>query len=426
MSSLPSPVIFIPGIMGSSLRDEYPVSPDTVWSVLKAATKAYDRITLHPDDLRFELLEPARVVKDGLFGMFYGEIIEELRYNLAETPDEPVPVYPFAYDWRHPLTITEKVLDGFIKEVIERTSLMRHYHQDGYTPQTGKVSLVAHSMGGLIAAGYVKTNGLDRIDKVATLASPFRGSLEAVAKTTVGIGGFGTSDGGSREREAARVTPALYHLLPSYKGAVLAEGDVLTDLFSAEAWQPSIVQTLELFVRRHGLNPDDAPDQARRLLAEMLIASRRHRTRLDRLSLPDSKRWLCVIGVDSKTRVSMVSRPDDAGAPFFDLPEPVNEYDHDTGDRTRTGDGTVPYFGARCAFVPTEEVICVSPDDFSFFEFKDKVISLLGFHSAIPNMNVVQRMVIAHLKGRPIRKGGGRPSPEIARDRWDPPIEGLK
>jgi len=48
MPTYPSPVIFLPGIMGSALRDEYPVSPETVWSVLKAATKSYERINLHP------------------------------------------------------------------------------------------------------------------------------------------------------------------------------------------------------------------------------------------------------------------------------------------------------------------------------------------------------------------------------------------
>ena len=207
--------------MGSALRDEYPTSPENVWSVLKAATKSYERITLHPDNIKYELVEPARVVKDQVFDLFYSEIIEELRHNLSQDPDKPVPVYPFAYDWRHPLDLIQEQFSLFVEEVIARTSLMRHYNKDGYTETTGKVNLVAHSMGGLIAAGYAQSEGMDRIDKVATLASPFRGSLEAIAKTAIGVGGFAFSSGGSREREAARVTPALYHLLPSFKRAVV-------------------------------------------------------------------------------------------------------------------------------------------------------------------------------------------------------------
>ena len=55
------PVIVIPGITASLLRDEYAVTPDAVWSML---SKKYDRVMLHPDDLRYEGLEPARVRAD--------------------------------------------------------------------------------------------------------------------------------------------------------------------------------------------------------------------------------------------------------------------------------------------------------------------------------------------------------------------------
>jgi len=85
MSAYPHPVVFLPGIMGSALRDEYPVAPETVWSAVKMMLNAYDRITLHPDDLRYEVQEPARVVKDQLFGLIYSEFIEELpNMNLVQ------------------------------------------------------------------------------------------------------------------------------------------------------------------------------------------------------------------------------------------------------------------------------------------------------------------------------------------------------
>src|SRR2546423_7691711 len=93
----PNPVIFIPGIMGSALRDEYPGEPEPVWSPLRLLIKAYERITLHPDDCRYELAEPARVVAERVFQLIYGEIIEELRQNLTPQSDQPVPVFPFPY-----------------------------------------------------------------------------------------------------------------------------------------------------------------------------------------------------------------------------------------------------------------------------------------------------------------------------------------
>src|SRR5215471_19393910 len=204
MANYPSPVIFVPGIKGSSLRDEYPVDPENLWSVARAALKLFERITLHPFNSRYEAQEPARVVQDQVFSMFYSEFIEELRHNLTMDPDEPVPVFPFAYDWRQPLETVQKRLADFIEEVIDRTSLLSHYNDDGYDRKTGKVSLIGHSMGSLIIAGHIEAAGLNRIDRVATIAGPFRGSLESVAATTTGTS---TLTASSREREAARVTP---------------------------------------------------------------------------------------------------------------------------------------------------------------------------------------------------------------------------
>ncbi len=421
---LPPPVIFVPGIMGSSLRDEYPVSPDSVWNVARAVVKSYERITLHPDNPRYEMIEPARVVKDQVFTLFYEEIIEELRHNLATSPDEPVPVFPFAYDWRQPLADTQSQLADFIEEVVERTRLLRHYHQDGYTAEEGKVSLVGHSMGGLVIGGYIKAKGMDRVEKVATLASPFRGSLEAIAKTAIGVGGFSLGSGGSREREAARITPALYHLLPSFEDAVIAAPGLERDIFLPAAWQPGVLDTLALFIQRHGLDDSDPKEQATRLLARLLDQAWKHRTSLERLRLADSRRWLCIAGVGAPTRLGVDIQADAGGKPFFNLGEPADAWKADEPSAA-TGDNTVPFPGARCAFIPEEQVVCVSPSDFGLFEFKDRLISNLGFHGAIPNMNLAQRLVTAHLLGRPAAKGGS-PSPLIQAQAWDPPVAGLK
>lgn len=241
--------------MGSVLRDQYPVDPETVWSPLKLLIKSYKRITLHPSDVRYELIEPARVNADQVFTLVYGEIIAEMRHNLTPQANLPVPVYPFAYDWRQPLQLVEADLATFVDEVIDRTKLLRHYSKAGYGSKDfpAKVNLVGHSMGGLIIAGYLQTAGNRKVEKVATIASPFRGSLEAVAKVVTGVGMLGESPSSSREREAARVTPALYYLLPSFKDAVTAEEGLSDDLFAPDAWQPGVIQTLASFIRMYGV-----------------------------------------------------------------------------------------------------------------------------------------------------------------------------
>src|SRR5262249_34391258 len=106
---LPNPVIVVPGITASYLRDLYPIPPEPIWTVLDTD---YARAALHPDDLAtkiaaskraYEAREPARVVADQVYEIAYKELIEELRFNLREKEDNPIPVFSFGYDWRQPL-----------------------------------------------------------------------------------------------------------------------------------------------------------------------------------------------------------------------------------------------------------------------------------------------------------------------------------
>ena len=102
-----NPVIFVPGITATYLRDEYPLPPEIVWSVM---SKSFERVLVHPDDLRYEMIEPARIAPDHIFEIAYREIIEKLRDNLSDDEDHPVPVFPFSYDWRHPLAASQAQL----------------------------------------------------------------------------------------------------------------------------------------------------------------------------------------------------------------------------------------------------------------------------------------------------------------------------
>jgi hypothetical protein len=50
-----------------------------------------------------------------------------------------------------------------------------------------------------------------------------------------------------------------------------------------------------------------------------------HRQSIESLKLPDPKIWLCIAGIDSKTRVAM-SISNDNGRTFFNLLDEVNNY----------------------------------------------------------------------------------------------------
>jgi len=427
---LAPPVIVVPGITATSLSDAYPLSPETVWSVLK---KDYERTALHPDDPRYELKEPARVQPGQLFAAAYEELIEELRYNLRDREDRPVPVYPFGYDWRQPLEHTEQQLGAFVDEVIARTALMKHYYQDGYHKDP-KVNLVGHSMGGLVIAGYLQRTGTaSRVVKVATLVTPFQGSFEAVIKITTGTANLGISAPSSREREAARLTPALYHLVPSFANGLETPPGLPSSLFDPAVWQTSILQTIAQFIRLHGQEPRRPQEKARKLFGELLAAGRAHRRRVDgfRLEQANLKKsdWLCVVGVNAETRVNLkvVRRGRSPDFEFRSSDRKNCWNDDDVRKRRSTGDGTVPFEGALPKFLDLENLVCVSPRDFGYWEIQDRALTqIAGFHGIVPNMNMLHRLIVRHFTGRPDRRGNtwGRAAPGV--ETWDPPLPGLR
>jgi len=433
MAKFPSPVIVVPGITATYLRDLYPLPPDTIWTVLR---QDFGRAQMHPDNPRYEAQQPAVVRPDQLYEIAYEELIEELRYNLSERPEEPVPVFPFGYDWRHPLGIIEETLDAFIDEVIERTRLLRHYHRDKYG-DAPKVNLVGHSMGGLVIAGYIERNGGAKIDKVASLATPFNGSFEAIVKMATGTANIGGSQPSSREREAARLTPSLYHLLPDFDtGIQLAPGlNLPHSTFDPGLWQPSIVDTIVAYVERHGVDPGKTKAEKRKqgedLFAGLLAAASGHRARVDGLDLAAkgfaAERWLCVVGVGAKTRVRMTVATD-RGTPAFLLTsgDRLDEWSDGGADPTLTGDGTVHFKGAIPEFLPYESLVCVSPGDYGYWELQDRATTELGgFHGILPNMNMLHRLLVRHFTGKPDPRGNtwGRPAPGVKPGDWNPPLK---
>lgn len=426
------PTIVVPGITASYLRDDYPLPPDHIWTVL---TKDYQRSALHPDDLRYEAVEPSRVQAGQIYEVAYRELVDELRYNLREREDEPVPVFPFAYDWRQPLAVTQRLLSDFIDEVIARTRLLRHYDQAGYAANP-KVNLVGHSMGGLIITGYLQQKGPHHpVHKVVTLATPYQGSYEAVIKVATGTANLGTSPPSSKEREAARLTPALYHLLPSFSGAVSISppGSLpSTSLFDPALWQPSILQTIGEFIRLHGLGHQPPVTQALSVFSEMLATAAAHRTQTDNFTLTGTglteKDWLCVVGVDAETRVALQIEVSGTEPGFkFHSDDRDNKWqDGQTVEqRWRTGDGTVPFAGAVPLFLKLQNLVCVTPDDFGYWEIQDRaLVALSGFHGLLPAMDMIHRLIVRHLTGRLDTHGNtwGRPAPGVTKATWEPPL----
>jgi hypothetical protein len=119
----------------------------------------------------------------------------------------------------------------------------------------------------------------------------------------------------------------------------------------------------------------------------------------------------------------------DRGKPFFKLTKDdrLDNWDEDDKKlRLLTGDGTVHFKSAVPEFLPYESLVCVTPDDYGYWELADRVTTRAGgFHGILPNMNMVHRMLVRHFTGWGDSKKNtwGRPAPGISADEWQPPLK---
>ena len=290
-------------------------------------------------------------------------------------------------------------------------------------------------MGGLVVAGYLQAWGASHVDKVVTVAAPFQGSYEAILKIATGTANLGDESSKARERRMARVTPALYHLLPSFEGALTVDEGLSADIFDPNAWQPSVVRSIAHYIEEWGLPTENAGASAMAVFETMLSEARNFVIRISKLQLDavglTRKDWLAILGVDAETRVDLKVTSSESKqekpVPRFLLnsSERKNEWhSKDVTMRYKTGDGTVPLCGAIPPFLDKANAVCVTPDDFGYWELRDRTITkLAGFHGLLPNMNMLHRLIVRFITGKPDQYGNtwGRPLPGFE-GKWDPPL----
>ncbi len=420
-----NPVIVVPGITATDLVDDYPLRADEVWTMV--FNREYERVALHPDDLRYEAVEPAHVVAGQLFPI-YNDLIRALRHELSAHADKPTPVYAFPYDWRMDIRLTARRLGRFVDEVIARTRLLKHYG----SAEDLQVDLVGHSMGGLVITEYLADRRRkSRVGKVVTIGTPFQGSVEAIVKVTTGMSLITGPEPKEREREAARVTPALYQLFPSFGEAVTDIDGNDVDIFDPQNIQQSIVDSLTEFVRLYSVSTRraDRAAKASEILGNMLAAGRSHRKSVQRFKPSHAgirrRDWLAIIGIGESTRSQMtVDNSGNRTRFVIDETQFVNRMTGADGKPAKTGDGTVPLAGAIPPFLPATHPVCIKDSDLEFLELRDRImVGVGGLHGLLPRINLVQRLVTRHLNPRYHGQVWGRRLPGA--QSWNPPIDGL-
>jgi pimeloyl-ACP methyl ester carboxylesterase len=216
-------IVFVPGIMGSKLRDR--TTGNIIWVDFSSLpvlnpwgwdpwlshlldTVAYPNKELEPAGIIDEVVFVPPWVKQEGYGRFL-TALEHMGYRAdpARHPEHKLNVHTFAYDWRQDNRLSARQLG----EAIDH---WRSFHPGA------QVWILAHSMGGLVSRWYIeKEGGKDYVSRLLLLASPWDGSPKAMDILFDGLDMlfrrlFNLFNIGPRTRALIRTFPSVYQLLP--------------------------------------------------------------------------------------------------------------------------------------------------------------------------------------------------------------------
>ena len=214
----PNPVVIIPGYYGTFLIDKA-ANDAPVW--LTTAGLFHSGEVL--DAINLETGDPDRIVSGAILEEFHiighwaPNFYKGLRMFLGSIGFEPDEVTSFGVDWRRTLGFNVDQLHAKISRI-------------------GKVNIVAHSHGGLVAREYLRKHGGELVDHFITLGTPHKGMLDTFQALAEGIDFFKWSK--SHLMKTARTFPSAYELLPSDPNDALFQWNANknADPFANNAW----------------------------------------------------------------------------------------------------------------------------------------------------------------------------------------------
>ncbi|MFQ5877667.1 MAG: hypothetical protein ACE5JH_08290 [Acidobacteriota bacterium] len=242
-----NPVIFLHGFIGSKLKNRH--TQESIWGRFMNAIKRgqtedlrlpIDALPINEnrDDLvAYSLYEKVAGVK------FYAALLESLvdaggyRLGDIENPQPGDTLFIYYYDWRRDNVESAMGLGRAIRQIKERLK----------APEM-RFDIVAHSMGGLVAAYYLKYGAEDVLDgrgdhpvtyagaphigRMILIGTPLRGTMSAFRVLNTGFSRTMSPD-------VVFTMPSIYQLLP-HEGRghfVDDKGNPIdVDLYDARSW----------------------------------------------------------------------------------------------------------------------------------------------------------------------------------------------
>ncbi len=309
-----NPVIVIPGILGSRLKD--PESGKIVWG-------AFNRDGVNPSRsqgarlVALPMQQGARLA-ELIDGVVPDGALDKVRLNLIGLPvelgayvkiletlgaggyrDEQLATsgainygdghftcFQFSYDWRRSCAENAAALGRFID--VQRAYIKKEYAKRyGIRNARIKFDIVAHSMGGLVARYYLRYGsqplpvdgslppltwaGARNVENAVLVGTPNAGAIDALKKLT---NGFGIPLLATYPKTVLGTMPAIYELLPRTRHRALvdeATGETL-DILDPTLW----------IEKNWGL-ADPGQDRILEILLPDLNAAQRRAVALDHL-----------------------------------------------------------------------------------------------------------------------------------------------
>lgn len=313
---MPPVAVLVPGIMGSELR----LAGEVIWpGPILSLLLPYRKMA--------QLLDPGLVATDVIrkyaFSTQYQALVDDLGACGFTESDQTLVVFP--YDWRKPNELAARQLADRLDAVVEAHGA------------DVEISLVVHSMGGLIARYYLESGafadrpGFGRVRRLVSLATPHRGAPLALPRLLGQEKVLWLSAAQVREAANDPRYPAPYQLLPP-AGEPFAWNDAADAEYTG----------LDLY--------DARVAAAIGLVPESLDAARAFHARLDPARRPAGVRYFCFSGTRQTTASLAAFLPTADGFQVRKV------------ERDSAGDGTVPFWssalpGVQCLAVGGEHSV---------------------------------------------------------------------
>jgi len=316
--SLREPVIIVPGIMGSRLNrvsDGEEVWPKTLKmsNPLTPADDYLDELKLDTDGIEFTASEmnPSSVINKEFTFVYYKNLVDSFK---QQGYVESSTLLTFPYDWRLDIATEVARFDDLVQ-------LAR-----SHSP-TGKVNIIAHSLGGLLTKEYLSSlQDTSFVDKVIFAGVPNLGAPLAYKVLNygddMGLKWFAFGLNQEETKDFSQNMPSVYELLPS-REYIKRSGSYVFDLRNGR--DPLSYASTAQLMKENGRNERllDAADQF-------------HQERdLDALNISSSTAFYNIIGCGNTNTIG--------GFNLYEKSVDVPEF----SPRLTNGDGTVPLISSK-------------------------------------------------------------------------------